>query len=74
MVKSLYRGFVFFVGMVRDLFLPEGAERFVGEWVVVCERKVVAHGHDLRALRSEIARCKRTPLIAKIPKADVLIF
>ncbi|MBI4451626.1 hypothetical protein HY642_06650 [Candidatus Woesearchaeota archaeon] len=56
--------------------MPRIAEiaQYRGEWIVVCNSKVVAHGKDLTKLRGDIDSCKRTPLIAKIPKEEILIF
>lgn len=48
--------------------------KYLGQWVVVCENKVVAHDEDLTKIKQEIAKCKRAPTIAKIPKKEVLIF
>jgi len=47
---------------------------FVGEWVVICEKKVVAHDKKLSKLSKEIDKCKKSPTVAKIPKEDTLIF
>ena len=48
--------------------------KYVGEWVVICEEKVVAHDKDLTKIDKEISECKRAPIITKIPKKKVLIF
>ena len=48
--------------------------RYVGQWVVICENKVVAHDKNLNKVQKEIKECKRVPTIAKIPKKDTLIF
>ena len=48
--------------------------RYVGQWVVICENKVVAHDKNLNKVQKEIKECKRIPTIAKIPKKDTLIF
>lgn len=48
--------------------------KFTGEWVVVCNNKIVAHDKKLTNLEKEISNCKSTPTIHKIPKNKVLIF
>ena len=48
--------------------------KYLGEWVVVCEDKIVAHNKNLNNVEKEIKECKRTPVIAKIPEKDTLIF
>jgi len=47
---------------------------YIGQWVVICENKVIAHDKDLTKIKGEIAKCKRAPTIAKIPKKEILIF
>ena len=56
--------------------LPLGMNfsKYIGQWVVICENKVVAHDKNLNNIEKEIKECKRVPTIAKIPKKDTLIF
>ncbi len=56
--------------------LPLGMNfsKYIGQWVVICENKVVAHDKNLNNIEKEIKGCKRVPIIAKIPKKDTLIF
>ena len=56
--------------------LPQDVDfsRYVGEWVVVCQNKIVAHNKNLNNVEKEIKACKRVPIIAKIPKKETLIF
>lgn len=48
--------------------------RDIGEWVVICQNKIVAHNKKLNKVEKEIKACKRVPIIAKIPKKETLIF
>jgi len=48
--------------------------KYIGEWVVICENKVVAHDKDLTNIKKDITKCKVSPTIAKIPKKEILIF
>ena len=49
--------------------LPDsGLAKYIGEWVIVCNNKVVAHNKDLTKIKKEIKKCKTTPTIAKIPR------
>jgi hypothetical protein len=48
--------------------------KYLGQWVVISENKIIAHNKDLTAVEKEIKSCKRSPTIAKIPKKDTLIF
>ena len=56
--------------------LPQDMDlsRYVGQWVVICENKIVAHDKNLDKVEKEIKACKRVPVVAKIPKKDTLIF
>ncbi|HLC64972.1 MAG TPA: DUF5678 domain-containing protein [Candidatus Nanoarchaeia archaeon] len=62
--------------MAVNQVLPHNIDfsKYVGQWVVVCENKVVAHDKNLTNIQDEIKECKKTPLIAKIPKKEILIF
>lgn len=61
--------------MKHDQIIPDtDLSKYVGQWIVVCGNKVVAHDKDLTKLSKEIKDCKTSPTIAKIPKKDILIF
>jgi hypothetical protein len=64
------------IEMVIEQVLTQKVDfsRYVGQWVVICENKVVAHDKNLNKVQKEIKECKRIPTIAKIPKKDTLIF
>ena len=48
--------------------------RYIGQWVVICDNKVVAHDKDLTKIAKDISRCRKIPTIAMIPETDTLIF
>lgn len=48
--------------------------KYGGQWIVLCENKLIAHDKDLNKIKKEIKECSRVPTIAKIPKKDTLIF
>ena len=48
--------------------------KYMGEWVVICNNKVLAHDKKITNLKKQIDSCKKPPLIAKIPKEDTYIF
>ena len=55
--------------------LPDSClAEYVGEWVVICKDKVVAHNKDITKLKKDIDKCKTIPTVAKIPKKEILIF
>ena len=59
----------------QDVF-PKGLDlsAYVGEWIVICRDKIVAHDKSLAKLEEEIKQCRPAPTIAKLPKKDTLIF
>ena len=48
--------------------------KYIGQWVVVCNHKVIAHNKDLTKIKQQIDDCKETPTVVKIPEKDILIF
>lgn len=62
--------------MTTKEVLPSNVDfsKYVGQWVVICENKVIAHNKNLNNIQQEIKECKRMPVIAKIPKKETLIF
>jgi hypothetical protein len=62
--------------MTINEVLPHSLDlsKYVGQWVVICNNIVIAHDKILNKIEKEINACKTTPIIAKIPKKDTLIF
>ena len=62
--------------MSTDDVIPKNLDlsKFVGQWVVICNNQLVASDKNLLNLKDKIAKCKKTPTIAKIPENDTLIF
>ncbi|MBI4148097.1 hypothetical protein HY490_02295 [Candidatus Woesearchaeota archaeon] len=47
---------------------------YVGEWVITCGNKVIAHAKDLSVIREDIKKCRTTPTITRVPQEEILIF
>ena len=61
--------------MSTQKILPKiDVSKYKGQWIVVCESKVVANGKDLTKLKNDIKNCKKTPTIARIPSEGILIY
>ena len=58
----------------NDVLAQVDVSHYLGEWVVICDDRVVAHHRDLTKLDHVIEQCSHTPTIAKIPKERTLIF
>jgi len=57
-----------------DAFLDMDTSKYLGEWVLISDNKVIDHSKDINDLQKQLKKCKKTPLITKIPKKDTLIF
>jgi hypothetical protein len=62
--------------MTINPVLPFGMDfaKYVGQWVVICDNKIVAHDKNLKRIQKDIKSCSRIPTVAKIPEKDTLIF
>jgi hypothetical protein len=58
----------------NDILPNVDLSNYIGQWVVICEDKVVAHDKDLTKISKEVDKCKGSPTITKIPKKETLIF
>lgn len=45
--------------------------KYVGEWVLMCDDKVVAHAKDVMRLENAIKKCKNIPTLTKVPSGRV---
>ena len=56
--------------------IPKSADisQYVGEWVVTCDDKIIAHNKDLTKIKKEIASCKKIPTLIKVPEERIMIF
>ena len=59
---------------IKQILQDSDLTNYVGEWVVICQNKVVAHNRDITKLKKKINECKTIPTIAKIPEKESLIF
>jgi len=59
---------------LTDVFPKVDYSKYVGEWVVVYEDKIIAHNRNLNKISPEIHACKGTPTLIKIPKGDSWTF
>lgn len=59
-----------------EFFMKTDVNRFIGQWVAVCNQKIVAHGKEVKEVFKEArAKCpKERPLITRIPDKESMIF
>jgi hypothetical protein len=49
---------------------------YIGQWVAVCNQKIVSHGKDVKKVLAEAkTACPgKKPLIARVPDKETMIF
>ncbi len=56
-------------------FMKMNVDSFVGEWVAICQQKIVSHGKDVKKVFQEAKqKCpKERPLLARVPDKETMI-
>ena len=59
-----------------QFFMKENMDKFIGEWVAICDKKVIAHGENVKEVFSQTKKkCpNKIPLITKISDKKTRIF
>ncbi|MBM3234363.1 succinyl-CoA synthetase subunit alpha [Candidatus Pacearchaeota archaeon] len=59
-----------------ELFLRADVSSYIGEWIAICDGKIVAHSNNVKEVLSKAnAKCPgKKPLIARIPDKETMIF
>lgn len=59
-----------------EMFLKLDMSEFIGEWVVIIDGEIVAHGKNVKeVLKEAITRFPgKRPMIARIPEKETMIF
>lgn len=59
-----------------EFYLQTDLGKYTGEWVAICEKKVVAHGKSAKKVFDEAKKTypKKRPLLTKVPSKETLIF
>jgi len=49
---------------------------YIGEWIAVCNQKIVAHGKDVKEVFKEakLKYPKEKPLITRVPEKETMVF
>jgi len=58
-----------------DYFMRVDLSLYIGEWIAICDEKVVAHKPTFKETYEDAVRnCPgKRPLMSKVPSGDVLI-
>ena len=60
--------------MIQEVIPKLDYSKYSGQWVIICDNKIIAHNKDLTKIHDEINKCKKAPTITKIPAEGQLIF
>ncbi len=57
-------------------FMETDVSRYIGEWIAVCENKIIAHGRNIKKVVEEakINSKGKNFLLAKVPSKEAMIF
>jgi len=57
-------------------FLTADLKRYLGEWVAICDGKVISHDSSFKKAYIEAKRqCpQKRPLLTRVPNQDTMIF
>ncbi len=59
-----------------QFFMKADISSYIGEWIAVCNQKIVAHGKDVKTVFNEAREKypKQKPLITRVPEKETMIF
>ena len=59
-----------------QFFLNADISDYIGEWIAISNKKIVAHGKNLKEVFKEAKdKCpKEKPLITRVPEKETMIF
>ena len=59
-----------------QFYLSADVKDYIGEWIAICDAKIVSHGKDVKQVFKEAKqKCpKAKPLITRIPDKETMIF
>jgi hypothetical protein len=64
------------MGKNYQFFMKEKVDKYIGQWVAICEQKIVSHGKDVKKVFKEAKKkCPmERPLITRVPEKKTMIF
>ena len=59
-----------------NFYMKTDLDSYIGEWVAICDEKIVSHGKDVKKVFSEAKeRCpQKQSLVTKVPEKETMIF
>lgn len=59
-----------------EFYLNVNLDKYIGEWVAICDNKIISHGKDVKKVYEESnKKCGgKRPLLTKVPEKETMIF
>lgn len=59
-----------------EFFISAELAPFIGEWIAICDKKIVSHGSSAKEVFCEAKKRypNKKPLLTKVPEKDTMIF
>lgn len=59
-----------------DSYMEMDLSGYIGEWVAICDTKIVSHGRSVKDVFSEAKKkCpSKRPFLTKVPEKETMIF
>jgi len=59
-----------------QFFMKTDLNDYIGQWVAICQQKIVSHGKDPKKVFKEAKKkCpKERPLLTRVPDKETMIF
>ena len=62
--------------MNYEYFMEADVSRFIGQWIAVCENKIISHGRNLKEVVEQAKKISNGKkfLLARVPSEEAMIF
>ena len=59
-----------------QFFMKANIDSYIGQWVAICNQKIVSHGKDVKKVFKEAKEKYPTerPLLTRVPDKETMIF
>lgn len=59
-----------------QFYMKSNVDDYIGEWIAVCQEKIVSHGKDAKKVFEEAKKLfpKERPLLTRVPDKETMIF
>ena len=59
-----------------QFFMKTNVDRYIGQWVAICDEKIISHGSNVKAVFKEAKQIcpNKTPFLTRVPDKESMIF